>query len=253
MQESSTMNNIFSRRSPFLRGLRDGIPIAAGYLAVGFTLGIAARNAGMSVLQSGAMSAVMVASAGQFAAMGVIASGTGYLQMFITTLIVNARYLLMSCALSQKVPEDCPMGHRLGISYLITDEIFGIAMNYEGRLDPRYNYGAGAIAVPGWVIGSMLGTAAGAVLPPIVTNALGVALYGMFLAIIIPPSRRDHRVAAVVAISMALSFVMAKAPFVRDIPSGTTVIILTIVISAIAALICPVGDRAGDAGEVTHE
>ena len=134
------MNETRQNRTWFLRGIKDGIPIALGYFAVAFALGIAAKKAGMDVVQAGMMSITMLASAGQYGAITVIVGGGGYLQMAVTTLIVNLRYLLMSCALSQKVDPGLGMGHRFLLSYPVTDEIFGIAMAVEGRLNPFYNY-----------------------------------------------------------------------------------------------------------------
>lgn len=222
----------------FLKGMRDGIPIGLGYFAVSFALGITAKKIGITPIQSMAMSFMMVASAGQYAALTVIASAGGLLQMALTTLVVNLRYLLMSCALSQKVDPKLPMIHRLGISYGVTDEIFGIAMATEGTLNPRYNYGAISVAAPGWALGAFLGGVVGAILPATLVNALGVALYGMFLAIVIPPAKKNHFVAAVVAISMVLSYVSSKIEFVASHPSGR-IVVLTVLISAAAAYLYP--------------
>ena len=227
----------------FLRGMKDGVPIAMGYFAVAFALGIAAKKAGMNAFQAGAMSALMLASAGQYAAITVIAAGGGYVQMAVTTLIVNLRYLLMSCALSQKVDQGMRLGHRFALSYPITDEIFGIAMSVEGRLNPFYNSGAAAIAAPGWTAGAFLGAAAGAILPQRVENALSVALYGMFLAIIIPAAKKDKIVAGIVAVSMLCSFLFTKAPVLREISSGMQIIILTVVIAGGAAYFFPVKEE----------
>lgn len=227
-------------RTWFLRGIKDGIPIAMGYFAVAFALGIAAKEAGISVLQAGIMSITMLASAGQYAAITVIATGGGYLQMAVTTLIVNLRYLLMSCALSQKVEPDLKMRHRLFLSYPVTDEIFGIAMSVEGRLNPYYNYGAVAISAPGWTLGAMLGTAMGAILPQSISNALGVALYGMFLAIIIPPAKKNKIIAGVIVISMLCSFLLTELPVFAGISSGMRIILLTLVIAGIAAFLFPI-------------
>ncbi len=227
-----------------LRGVKDGVPIALGYFAVAFALGIAAKTAGMSPVQAGGMSALMLASAGQYAAITVIATDGGYIQMAVTTLIVNLRYLLMSCALSQKVEPDMKMRHRLLMSYPITDEIFGIAMSVEGRLNPFYNYGAALIAGPGWTAGAALGAAAGAILPQRAANALSVALYGMFLAITIPAAIKDMIIAGVVAASMLRSLIMAKAPVLREISSGMQIILLTVLIAGAAAYFFPVKEDA---------
>ena len=227
----------------YLRGLRDGIPIAMGYFAVAFTLGITAKNIGMTPIQAAVMSATMHASAGQFAAMTVMASGAGYLEMIITTVIVNLRYLLMACALSQKIDSKTKMGHRLVMSYFITDEIFGAASAVEGKLNPCYQYGMATVAGPGWTLGTFLGAVFGAILPLRLANAMNVALYGMFLAVIIPPARKDKVIAAVVVISMAASYLFSVLPVLRGISSGFRIMILTIIIAGIAAALKPVTEE----------
>jgi len=224
----------------YKKGLKDGIPIGMGYFAVAFTLGITAKNIGMTPLQSGLTSALMHASAGQFAAMTVIAAGSGYVEMMITTIIVNLRYLLMSCSLSQKAGSEMGIGHRLLVSYFVTDEIFGISSGVEGKLNPFYNYGAASVASPGWVIGSFLGASVGAILPANVANAMNLALYGMFMAIVIPPAKKNKVIAIVVVSSMIASYIFSLLPGLREISSGFKIMILTIVIAAIAAWKCPI-------------
>ena len=237
------MNN----RTWFRKGLKDGIPIALGYFAVSFALGITAKEAGISPLQAGCMSALMLASAGQFAAINVIAAGNTLIQMAITTLVVNLRYILMSSSLSQKLDKNMSFIHRLLLPCYVTDEIFGIASNVEGRLNPFYNYGAAAVAVPGWTLGTIIGAAVGAILPARVEAALGVALYGMFLAVIIPGARKNRFIAVLVTVSMIASFLFAKLPVVSSVPSSMQIIILTVVIAALAALIKPIEEE-----EVQH-
>lgn len=231
----------------FKTGLRDGIPIAMGYFAVAFTLGITAKQIGMSVLQSAVMSLTMLASAGEFATMTVIASGSSYLVMVITTVVVNMRYVLMSASLSQKIHPKTGLLHRLGISYAVTDEIFGVASSVEGYLNPFYNYGMAAIAAPGWTLGTALGAALGAILPMRAANAMGVALYGMFLAIIIPPARKDKFIAAIVVISMGISYLCTVLPGVSSLSSGMRIILLTVVIAGAAARIKPVDQSSDEA------
>ena len=236
----------------YLKGLRDGIPIAMGYFAVSFTLGITMKNTGITPLQGAIMSMTMLASAGQYAAITVIAAGSGYLEMVITTLIVNLRYLLMSCALSQKVDSKTGMGHRLAMSYCITDEIFGAASLVEEKLNPFYSYGMVTVACPGWTIGTFLGVALGTILPERLSNAMGVALYGMFLAVIIPPARKDKVIACVVVLSMAASCVFSIVPGLKEISSGFRIIILTLIIAGIAAYVKPIAQTQGEEGK-EHE
>lgn len=224
----------------FQKGLRDGIPIALGYFAVSFTLGITAKNAGLTALQAMLASFTLNASAGEFAGFTLIAAGASYLEVALMEFVANVRYLLMSCALSQKIAPDTPLLHRLLIGYDVTDEIFGISISVPGKLNPYYTFGAITIAVPGWSIGTYLGVVMGNVLPANIVSALSVGLYGMFIAIIIPPARKSKIVGAVVAFSMAASFAFAKLPVISDISSGMRTIILTIAISALAAFFFPV-------------
>lgn len=227
-------------RQWFFRGMRDGIPIGLGYFAVAFTLGIAAKKAGLTAFQASVMSATMLASAGQFAGIGMIASGAGIMEIAVTELVVNLRYLLMSGALSQKVRRDKPFYHRFFMAYEVTDEIFGIAMTVEGRLHPAYMYGAAAVAAPGWVLGTFLGAVIGMILPDGVMSAMNVALYGMFLAVVVPPSKKCRVIAGVVAASMAASAVFSMLPGLNRISSGFRMIILTVILAGAAAALFPV-------------
>lgn len=225
-------------KSLLAKGMRDGIPICLGYLAVGFTLGIAARNAGLTAFQAGLASFLTNASAGQYAGFTVIAENGAYLQMAIMILIANARYLLMSCALTQKLKPGTGLIPRLLIGFDVTDEIFGVSIGVPGYLNPFYTYGVILVALPGWCGGTVLGVLMGNLLSARLVSALSVGLYGMFLAIIIPPSRKNKVVGVLVAVSMVLSF--CAETFLSSISSGTRVIILTVVIAAAAALLFPV-------------
>ena len=228
-----------SDRSVFLRGMRDGIPIGLGYLAVSFALGIPARNAGLSPFQGFVMSILGLASAGEFAAITVIAAGAPYLEMAAASLITNARYILMSFALSQRLSPDTGVGHRLLLGYGVTDELFGIAISYPAPLNPLYSYGAVLVAAPLWAIGTAAGIMAGNLLPVRAVSALGVALYGMFLAIIVPPARKDKLIAVIIAVCFAASFAVQRLTLLSGINSGTKTIILTLIIASAAAVIRP--------------
>lgn len=228
----------------YIKGLREGVPIGLGYFAVGFTLGIAAKNAGITAFQMGLMSFMMHASAGQFAVITVIAGQSGYIAMILTQLVINIRYLLMSAALSQKISPDTSLGKRMLLSYFVTDEIFGISASVKGTLNPFYNYGAASLGSPGWILGTVLGVLVGNILPPSLVSALSVALYGMFLAVVIPASRESRAVAAVVAVSMAASLVFDLIPVLAGISGGTKIIILTVGIAALAAIIKPVNESS---------
>lgn len=238
--ESSTK---FSRRVLY-EGMRDGFPIALGYFAVSFSLGIAARNAGLTPMQGFWASLLNNASAGQYAAFTLIAAKATYWEVAVITLIANARYLLMSCALAQRFAPETPFFHRLIVGYDVTDEIFGITIARPGYLNPYYTYGAILLAAPAWAIGTALGIMAGNALPLRIVSALSVALYGMFLAIIIPPARKNRIVAGLVALSFALSFACEYLPGVAALSSGTRTILLTVLISGAAAVLFPVKQEA---------
>lgn len=236
-----------TNRSWFLKGMKDGTPIALGYLAVSFTLGIAAKNAGLSAFEATLASLTNNASAGEFAGFTLIAAKATYLELAVMMLVVNARYLLMSCALSQKISPDTPLLHRLLVGFDVTDEIFGISISVPGKLNPFYNYGAMALAIPGWAVGTCLGVVMGNVLPGSVVSALSVGLYGMFLAVIIPPARKHRILAFLIVLSMAASYICTKLPIVSSISAGMRIILLTIAIAGAAALLFPVKEDENDA------
>ena len=223
----------------YRKGIRDGIPIALGYFAVSFTLGIVAKKAGLTAFEALLTCALTNASAGGYAGFTAIAENSGYIDLAITMLIVNARYLLMSASLSQKFSPSTPLHHRMLVAFDVTDEIFGISIGVKGTLNPYYNYGAMTVSIPGWASGAALGVILGNVLPQSIVSALSVGLYGMFLAIIIPPAKRNKIIAGIVIISMALSFAFAKLPIVSNLSSGIRVIILTVVIALLAAILFP--------------
>ena len=227
------------RRDVFFEGLHDGIPIALGYFVVSFTLGIAAKNAGLDPFQGFLASFFNNASAGEYAAFTVIASDAPYLEMALITLVANARYMLMSCVVSQKFDPDTPLLHRILVGFDITDEIFGITIVRKGPLNPYYNYGAMSVALPGWSVGTALGVVAGNLLPPSVVSALSVALFGMFLWVIIPTARDNRVVGLLVLASFLMSFACAHLPGLKDLTAGTRTILLTLLLAGIGAASFP--------------
>ena len=229
------------------KGTLAGVPICLGYFAVSFALGIAAKNVGMNALQAFAMSAGMVASAGEFAAIGLLEASAGVLETVMTCIIVNLRYFLMSCAMTQKLSTKMKGIHRLGLAYCMTDEIFGLSVAVPEKLNPFYTYGITLISVAGWCAGTVLGVIAGNILPVWAVNALSVSLYGMFLAIIIPPARTERFIGLLVLVSMAASFAFSVAPLLKSISSGFRIIILTVVLAGAAAWLHPVEDGQGEA------
>ena len=232
----------------YKEGLRDGVPIALGYLAVAFTLGIAARNFGIHAFPATIMSLTNFTSAGEFAALGIISAGAPYLEMVFSQAIINLRYLLMSCSLSQKFSPDTKLFHRFLVGYDVTDEICGVADSEPGLLNPFYNYGMMTLAIPGWALGTFLGVIMGNVLPAGIVSALSVGLYGMFIAIIIPPARKSRILAVLIAISMTASYIFSKLPLAAITP-GIRTIILTVVIAGIAAVLFPVREEEASHAE----
>ncbi|HBL40825.1 MAG TPA: branched-chain amino acid ABC transporter permease [Ruminococcaceae bacterium] len=238
--------NLSAHRAVIRQGIKDGIPIGLGYFAVSFSLGIAAKRAGLTALQGFITSALVNASAGEYAGFKFIEENATYVAAAIMTLVANARYFLMSCALSQKVTPETPLRHRILLGFYITDEFFGITIARK-EFDPFYTYGAVMFAAPCWALGTACGILAGSVLPVSIVSALSVTLYGMFLAIIIPPSRKNKIVGLFVLIGFALSFAASRLPFLNGISDGTKTIVLTLVISAAAALLFPVKEDEHDA------
>lgn len=231
--------SIKQNKTAILEGFKDGIPIGLGYFAVAFSLGIAAKNAGLTPFQAFITSALCHASAGEYAGFTVIAAAASFLEMATITLIANARYLLMSCAMSQRIDPKMPFFHRLIMSFFITDELFGIAIARPGYLNPWYSYGAILFASPCWAVGTALGAIAGNLLPLRLVSAFSVALYGMFLAIFIPPARKDKVILGIVVLCFVGSGLAAYLPITATLSEGTRTIILTLIISAGAAYFFP--------------
>ena len=227
----------------FKAGLKDGVPIGLGYLAVSFTFGIMAKGAGLTILEAVVLSLTNLTSAGQFAGLGIITAGSSLVEMALAQLIINLRYCLMSCSLSQKLDSKMPHFHRFLMAYGVTDEIFGVSVCKNGILSPYFSYGLMAMAVPGWTIGTLLGAVSGSLLPTRLLSALNVALYGMFLAVIIPPAREKKVLRIVIPVSMALSFLFTLIPVLKDISSGFKIIILTFIMAGAAAYLFPVNEE----------
>ena len=232
------------RLKNYLAGMRDGVPIALGYFAVAFTLGIHAREAGLTAFQATLSSLLTNASAGEYAGFSLIRQAAGALEVIVMMVIINARYLLMSCSLSQKLSPDAPLWQRMLLGQCVTDEIFGISVAVKGRLDPFYSYGAFSVASPGWAAGTALGVILGNALPARAVSALSVGLYGMFIAIIVPPARKNRVLAAVVSLSMALSFILSAWPLFDFLSEGMRTIVLTVLIAGGAALLFPIEEEA---------
>lgn len=231
------------RIEKYKRGVKDGIPIGLGYLAVSFTFGMMAVSGGLSIWQAVLISLTNLTSAGQFAGLDIILVGGSYWEMALTQLIINLRYCLMSFSLAQKLRRDVPWAHRYAVAFGITDEIFGVSASQPGKVSPYYNYGAMSMAIPGWVLGTLAGAISGSILPEFVISALSVAIYGMFLAIIIPPAKTNKAVLGVVVGAMIVSSLFAVIPVLKTISSGFVIIITTVLVAGAAAILCPVKEE----------
>lgn len=245
--------NQSNRRLALRQGLKDGFPIGLGYLAVAFSLGIAAKNAGLTPFQSLLASLLCNASAGEYAGFTVIAARAGLLEMAIITFVANARYLLMSTAMSQRMDPKTSMLHRLLMSFFITDEFFAINISRAGFLEPFYIYGAILVASPCWAVGTALGCMAGELLPARLVSALSVALYGMFLAVIVPAAKKDRVVLVLIVLAFAASFACSVLPVISALSEGTRTIILTVALSALAAALFPRPTAAEEVRETFRE
>lgn len=234
----------FSQNRPaFLLGMKHGVPIGLGYFAVAFSLGIAAKRAGLSSLQGFVASFLCNASAGEYVGFTLIAAGAGYFELALATLVANARYLLMSCAMSQRLSPNLPLAHRFLMAYDITDELFGIAIARQGYLNPFYTYGAMTVALPSWALGTMFGVIAGNLLPLRLVSAFSVALYGMFIAVIVPPARENKVIFALILVCFAASYGATCLPLVRELSEGTRTILLTVALASIVAILFPIKEE----------
>lgn len=230
-------------RSVFLHGVRDGIPIALSYYVVAFSLGIIAGGAGMGALLGFVSSFFTRASAGEYSVYTLMAVSATYAEVVGMSIVANLRYFLMGTVLSQKFDVCTSYIKRILVSLCITDEVFGISIAYPGYLAPAYTFGAALVSTIFWAAGTASGIIAGDVLPANIVSALSVALYGIFISIVIPPSRADKAVAVAVVGSFVLSGLCAVMPLVRELSGGTRIIILTMLISAVAAIVKPVGNE----------
>ena len=226
-------------RKLFAKGFRHGIPIGLGYLSVAFTFGMKAVADGLSPLEALLISMTNVTSAGQFAGLPLILAQASYLEVALTQLIINLRYALMSLSISQKMDSDMNTPRRLFFSFMNTDEIFAVASSQPGKVSHWYLYGLMTAPYLGWSVGTILGAVAGTLLPVFLRNALGIAIFGMFLAIIVPPAKENRVVLGCVLSAFAASAAFAFLPVLRDLSSGNRTIILTVVISALAAVLFP--------------
>lgn len=229
-------------KSQFAKGMYHGIPIALGYLSVSFGFGIMAIKAGITALEAVGISLTNLTSAGQVAGVTVIAAGGTFLEMALTQFIINMRYMLMAVSLTQKLDNSFNTVQRMIVSFGITDEIYAVAISQPEKLSAKYMKGLMLTPIIGWTSGTFLGAVAGQALPVEVSNALGIMLYGMFIAVIIPPCKKNMRLIPVILMAVAISTLITfAAPFIS---SGFAVIISALVSSIVAAIIFPVKEDA---------
>ena len=225
-------------------GVRTGLPVGLGYFSVSFGFGTMAVSKGLRVADATLISAVNLTSAGQFAGLGVIVDNSGLWLMILTQLIINSRYALMSLALSQRMGQEIGLLPRLCIAFINTDEVFALAMAREQKLTVPFLYGLGLLPIIGWVSGTLFGSLAGSVLPQSIRTALGVMLYGMFVAIVIPPAKKEKPVAITGLLALVFSSLFAWVPPLAKVPAGTPIVICTVAAAAICAWLFPVKEEA---------
>lgn len=228
------------KRNEFINGIKDGIPICLGYFSVSMAFGIAAVKGGIPVWAAILTSLSNVTSAGQFAGVNIILAGGMLLELAVTTLIINMRYFLMSLSVSQKVDRSMKLWQRFLVSFGITDEIFAVSMRHPRELTAAYMAGLIITPVLGWTGGTAAGAAATSVMPASLSAAMGIALYGMFIAIVIPPAREKKSVLTAVLLSVAVSLLFSVVPLLKMLSAGWTVIIITVLVSAFCATIFPI-------------
>ena len=228
------------KKSEFTRGLIDGIPICLGYLSVSFAFGIFAVQNGLSFIEAILVSMTNVTSAGQLAGVPIIATGGSFIGLAASQFIINLRYSLMSVILSQKLDKNVTLIDRLVLSFVNTDEVFAVAAGQHGDVKKSYMYGLIITPYLGWSVGTAIGAVCGNILPVIVTSALGVAIYGMFIAIVTPEMKKNKAVAICVLLAVALSCLFAFVPVLKSVETGFVVIICSVAASALLAVLAPI-------------
>ena len=227
-------------------GVRRGMPVGVGYLSVSFGFGTLAASQGIRVLDAFLISATNVTSAGQFAGLTLMLAGAGLWEVILTQLIINSRYALMSLALSQRMGERIGLIPRLLVAFMNTDEIFALAMSRKEPLTVPYLLGLGLLPFLGWTAGTVLGALAGSVLPEAIRTALGVMLYGMFIAIVIPPAKKERPVLAAVLIALVCSCLLDWVPVFEKVSAGIAIVICTVLAAGICAALFPISEKEAE-------
>ncbi|MBR4721123.1 MAG: AzlC family ABC transporter permease [Clostridia bacterium] len=234
------------RFSEFIRGIKGGLPICMGYLGVSFAFGIFAVESGLKISEAMLISMTNLTSAGQFAAVPVITAGGSLIELILGQIIINLRYMFMSVALSQKLDKNVNIFDRLIISFANTDEIFAVAVSNKEDVGKSYLYGLIITPYLGWSIGTLIGATMGSILPHDAISALGVAIYAMFVAIVVPQTKEDKNMAFCVLVSVILSCIFYYVPVLKSIPQGFVITICALTASMIFAYFAPIG---GDCSE----
>lgn len=240
-------------QNSFKKGLKDGLPIGLGYFSVSFTFGMMAVSAGIPVWAAVLISMTNLTSAGQFAGLSIIAGAGSLVEMAMTQLVINARYSLMSLTLSQKMEKRFSVPKRLIAAFSNTDEIFAVAVNQGKEIGAKYYSGLSIIPYAGWTLGTLFGAVAGGFLPPVINDALGLAIYAMFIAIIIPPAKKSAPIRLVIFAAVILSCLFYFVPFLKNVSSGFSIIICAVAASIIAAIINPINDDEPETEQEANE
>ena len=230
-------------RKQYTQGLRRGLPVGMGYFSVSFGFGALAAANGVKALNAALISATNLTSAGQFAGLTLLLAGTTLWEMILTQLVINSRYALMSLALSQRMGERIGVLPRLAIAFFNTDEIFALAMANPEPLTVPFLLGLGGLPFVGWTGGTLLGALAGSVLPGVIRTALGVMLYGMFIAIVVPPARKERNVLAAVALALLCGCLFTWVPGLKEVTAGLSIVICTVFAAGICAWLFPVKEE----------
>lgn len=241
------------KKQEFVQGIKDGFPICLGYFSVSMAFGLRAVLMGMPVWSAVAISLFNLTSAGQFAGLNILVAQGTMVELAFTTLIINLRYFLMSLSVSQKVHSGMKMLHRLAISYGITDEIFAVSMQYKSDLTGAYMAGLILTPVLGWTGGTLFGAVAASFMPAALTNAMGIALYGMFIAIIVPPAREQKSVLVTVVMAIVASLGFAYLPVLKNLSGGWAIIVITLLVSGITAWLFPIDAPTEGAEQCVQE
>lgn len=232
-----------AKKKQYFKGIRDGMPICLGYLSVSFAFGIFSVGSGLGILQTILISLTNVTSAGQLAGVPIIAGSLPIIEMILSQLVINIRYSLMSVSMSQKLSRKVKLWQRFVIAFGVTDEIFGVAISQKEELETPYLTGLMTMPILGWTVGTALGAVAGDVLPAAIVSALGIALYAMFVAIIIPPAKKNHAVALCCLLAMALSAAFRYIPVLDKVSSGIAIIICALISGTLFAILAPIADE----------